>query len=194
MRFGRFCLSLALIVGLAGCAGQDEPVAIQSVAPSVAKAPQPRPVARTSKPAWLRSPLYDPYADAHGLIAEAIGQASETHRQILIQWGNNRCVWCYRLHDLFETNPETQRLLESSYVFVPVDSGNSELAASLGIRLGSLPSLTVLGEHGQLLVHQETDSLRVGDRFDLPKVQAFLQNWAPQRQTLKSEEISTSIP
>lgn len=194
MRFVRFCLGLALIAGLAGCASQDEPMAIQSMAPPVAKAPQRRPVEGAAKPAWLRSPLYDPSADAHSLVADAIAQASATHRRILIQWGNNRCVWCYRLHDLFETDSETQRLFESNYVFVSVDSGNSELAASLGTRLGSLPSLTVLEEQGQALVHQETDSLRAGDRFDPPKVQAFLRNWAPPRQTVMSEETSPSIP
>jgi hypothetical protein len=194
MRFIRFCWGLALITGLAGCASQDEPVAIQSVALPVAKAPQRRPVEGSSRPAWLRSPLYDPSADAHSLVANAIAQASATHRRILIQWGNNRCVWCYRLHDLFETDSETQRLFESNYVFVPVDSGNSELASSLGTRLGSLPSLTVLEEHGQVLVHQETDSLRVGDQFDPPKVQAFLKNWASQSPTGESEETSPSIP
>ncbi len=178
MRLSHKTLIGFMLIGWLGCSGPDETLEIQSgeTPPQAAVLPTS---ASSSSPAGSGTPLYDPSANRRDLLDKALALANTSHRRVLIQWGHNQCVWCYRLHDLFETDPEIHQFLNSNYVFVPLDSTNPEFPPTLGIQLWSVPTLTILNEHGQPLINQETGSLESTTQYDHPKVLDFLKQWSP---------------
>src|SRR5262245_53341770 len=78
-----------------------------------------------------RTPIYDEKADARALIEQAVQRAKADDKHVLIQWGGNWCGWCYKLHDLFESNEQIHTLLSSEYELVFIDSSNTALAKSM---------------------------------------------------------------
>ncbi len=55
-------------------------------------------------PPGKRPDIYDNKADGTAQIAEAVAQARRDHKRVLLQFGANWCIWCHRLHDLFEND------------------------------------------------------------------------------------------
>jgi thiol-disulfide isomerase/thioredoxin len=111
-------------------------------------------------------------------------------------FGGNWCGWCYKLHDVFEKNPETAAPLRSEYERVMVDVGkfdkNMDLAASYGadLKAQGVPFLTVLDGDGQVLKNQDTGSLEDGPVHDPQKVKEFLGQWAAK--PLDAEQVLAS--
>ncbi|HET7535133.1 MAG TPA: thioredoxin family protein, partial [Candidatus Didemnitutus sp.] len=48
--------------------------------------------------------IYDTQVDGTATIAAAVTRAKAEHKHVLLDLGANWCIWCHRLHDLFETN------------------------------------------------------------------------------------------
>ena len=128
-----------------------------------------------------RAPIYDESADAKALIAAAVAKAEANNKRVLVQWGGNWCGWCYKLHDLFESNEEIGKTLQYEYEVVMIDSNTNEaLAKSMKVNFEGVPYLTVLDSSGKKLTDQDTGSLEVGDKHDPAKVLAFLEKWKPE--------------
>lgn len=122
--------------------------------------------------------VYDTSGNAEQLIGSALNAAQAERKHVLLQYGGNWCVWCVRLHDLFENNKEIRRLLTNEYELVLVDvKSNPTIATKYGANIKGVPFLTVLDENGIVVTHQETASLESGDGHDPEKVKAFLERW-----------------
>ncbi len=132
-----------------------------------------------------RPDIYDRKADGNKQIAEALVKAKRDNTRVLLQFGANWCVWCYRLHDLFEKDKTIARELLYEYELVLIDVDevdgkphNEAVSKRYGnaAKLG-LPALVVLDADGKRLVTQETGSLEEGDHHKPEKVMAFLEKW-----------------
>jgi thioredoxin-related protein len=127
-----------------------------------------------------RKPIYDEKADARALIDQAVRRAKAENKHVLIQWGGNWCGWCYKLHDLFQSDEEINRVLTFEYEVVMVDSNTNEaLAKSMGTKFEGVPYLTVLDANGKKLTDQDTAALEEGDHHAPAKVLEFLNKWRP---------------
>ncbi len=133
--------------------------------------------------------IYDVQADGTAGISTALAKAKTEHKRVLLDLGANWCVWCHRLHDLFETNPPVGAALHENYVLLLVDVNhrdgkkrNDAVNEKYGNPVAQgLPVLLVLDADGTLLTTQETGALENGkDGHDPEKVIAFLKKWAPQ--------------
>jgi thiol:disulfide interchange protein len=142
--------------------------------------------ARSSQPARKkRQPIYDETADAGDQIAAALAGAKQENRRVLIQWGGNWCIWCYRLHELFAANADIKRKLLYEYDIVLIDIGrwnkHMDVAARYGadLRRAGVPYLTILDADGRVLANQDTGELAATNPgpagHDPAKVMALLE-------------------
>jgi thiol:disulfide interchange protein len=129
--------------------------------------------------------IYDEAAEGSKQIADALAVAKKEHKQVLLQFGANWCVWCHRLHKLFGSDQGVAAALKRDYVVVLIDVNkghNKDTDAKYGepTKLG-LPVLVVLDADGKRVTTQETGSLEEGDHHSPEKVMAFLKKWSVSR-------------
>lgn len=129
-------------------------------------------------------PFYNPKADAHADIKNAMIQAQKEHKNIMLQIGGNWCIWCTRFHNLIETNDSLHQLMNNNYVYLPVNydqnNKNSPLWAELGYpqRFG-FPVFVILNDEGKIIHTQNSAYLEDGKGHSPEKVAQFLKNWSP---------------
>ncbi len=183
-------VGLMLIATAAGWACQDQPAPTAPAAET-----ESAQAVDDKKP--KRPPIYDETAEAADQIQTALAKASRENRRVLIVWGGNWCGWCYRLHDIFQSDQEIARTLMYEYDVVLVDIGqmdkNQELLAKYDadLKKHGVPFLTILDGDGNVAVNQETSSLEKDDMenpgHDHEAVLAFLKEH--QASPLKAGDV-----
>lgn len=129
--------------------------------------------------------IYDEAADAKADIAHSVELAKHSHKNILIDFGGNWCIWCHRLDSLFHTNKQIANLLEKKFIVVHVDIGkfdkNLDIAEHYGADLKKMgvPVLVVLNDEGELLKVENTGELESGKGHSPAKVLKFLRAYSP---------------
>ncbi len=134
------------------------------------------PAARTEK--------FDPTRDAAKDINNAIVEATQSGKRILLDVGGEWCVWCRRLDSLFGANKELAEEMHRDYVVVKVNfskENENEKVLSRYPKIEGYPHLFVLDSNGKLLHSQDTGALESGKHHDPAKVMAFLKRWAPEK-------------
>ncbi|HEX9973125.1 MAG TPA: thioredoxin family protein [bacterium] len=123
-------------------------------------------------------------------MANAIVIAGQSRKNILLMFGGNRCVWCHRLHQLFNENENISKFLNANYILVMVDVGKKDKNLDLNEKYGNpyslgFPVLVVLGKEGNQIHTQETGSLEYTKEetakkgHDPERVMNSLKTWAP---------------
>jgi len=136
------------------------------------------------------SDIYDETADAKQDIRLAVEKAADEGKHVLLMFGGNWCIWCHRLHRLFNENKTIHDFLQQKYILVMIDVGKRDKYLDLNEQYGNpyqhgFPVLVVLDNQGNQLTTQETGSLEkptqegVEKGHDPEKVLGFLQQWAP---------------
>jgi thiol:disulfide interchange protein len=137
----------------------------------------------------LGSDIYDPKSDGNAQIAAALATAKTSHKNVLLMFGANWCVWCHRLHHTMETDVSVAKNLRENYVLVLIDSNwrhGEKRNYDVNLRYGNplqegLPVFVVLNAAGQQLTTQESGVLEDGEVHSAAKVNAFLVKWAPEK-------------
>jgi thiol:disulfide interchange protein len=132
--------------------------------------------------------IYDVHADGEAQIAAAVSIASASHKVILLEFGANWCIWCRRMHTIFETDPGVSQALKDGYVVVMIDVNTrhgEKRNAALIERLGNptahgIPAIVLLDSTGKQLMTKDTGELEDGETYSLPKIKAYLADWAPK--------------
>lgn len=138
----------------------------------------------------MQEKIYDEQAIASQDIDRAIATAQQSGKRVLLMFGGNWCIWCHRLHRLFNNDRTIHRVLEKNYVLVMIDVGKRDKNLDLNEKYGNpyqhgFPVLVVLEKDGSLLHTQETGSLEYtpqesNTRGHHPgRVLQFLERWAP---------------
>lgn len=139
-----------------------------------------KPVPLVQPPKKVREPIYDEAADAEQLVARALAVAARDNKRVLLMYGGNWCGWCYKLDDVFRTDPAVRRVMRDEYELVHVDIGRGDKHVELSARFGSdhrahgYPYLTVVGADGTTVTHKDTAELEDGPNHDPAKVLEFL--------------------
>jgi thiol-disulfide isomerase/thioredoxin len=140
------------------------------------------PATATAGPPAAESPkgLYPQADDAAVRVEAALAEARKKNTRVLVQWGDDWCGWCVKLHDTMSKDQSLRRkmLYEYELVLIPVGrfDRNLDLAAkwNADYKGGGVPYLTVLAADGSVVANQETSSLEEGSAHDPAKVLAFL--------------------
>lgn len=133
--------------------------------------------------------VYDTQADGTAQVDDAIRVAKRDQKHVLIVFGANWCIWCRRLHELFENNSAVRRELKAHYIVVRVDVNHRDGKKrndAVNERFGNpikhgLPVIVLLDRNGHMLTTQETGALEDGkSAHDPDKIVAFLRQWQPE--------------
>jgi thioredoxin-related protein len=137
------------------------------------------------------SRIYDETGDGFKQVADAVASANKDGKRVLLDFGYNRCVWCQRLHGLFEGDKQINRLLKANYVVAYIDwskggtnsvGHNREVDAKYEAKCEQgVPSLVVLDSDGKRLTTKDTGELEAGDHHSPQKVLPFLKEWVQRR-------------
>jgi len=128
--------------------------------------------------------IFDEKANAHRQLATAIAEASQTHKNIVLDFGANWCGDCHALEAQMQT-PELAALIARSFVVVDIDVGrfdkNLDLAEKYGVPLKrGIPALAVLNSRGKLLYAQEQGEFESARRLPLEDIRGFFEKWKPK--------------
>lgn len=129
-------------------------------------------------------PFYNPKADAHADIKNAVAEAQKEHKNIMLQVGGNWCIWCTRFHSLIETNDSLNKLMNDYYIYLPVNYDKNNKDSPLWAELGypqrfGFPVFVILDDEGKIIHIQNSAYLEDGKGHSPEKVAQFLKNWSP---------------
>jgi hypothetical protein len=122
-------------------------------------------------------PIFDPKSDGSIQVTAALKRATREHKQVLVEFGTEKCDSCYRLHDLFTKNSALSDTLKN-VVLVSLDFAANQKLASQFVQDGrplNAPVLAILNQDGKVLKYERADEIDDGRKFDLAKVKAFLR-------------------
>lgn len=142
---------------------------------SMAQSPHPM-----LPPVSPRVKEFDPARDAAKDIHDAVVEAGNTHRRVLLDVGGEWCIWCRRLDSLFATHAYLREYLHVHYVVVKVNyskENKNETVLAKYPKIPGYPHFFVLENDGTLLKSQDTGELESGKGHDPVKVMAFLKIW-----------------
>jgi thioredoxin-related protein len=118
----------------------------------------------------------DPATDLSATIAEA----QRLQRRIIIDVGGDWCIWCHKLDQFFEENPDLYDFMNKNYLIVKVnyssENDNKNFLAQYP-KVAGYPHMFVLDCNGKLLHSQNTGDLEEGDHHDRGKIERFLKTW-----------------
>ena len=128
--------------------------------------------------------IFDEKADAHQQITAAIGEASKTGKNVILDFGANWCGDCHALEAQMQ-GPELATLIAKSFIVVNVDVGrfdkNLDLAQKYRIPLKKgIPALAVLDPHGNLLYSQDQGQFEDARHMTYEAIKAFFERWKPK--------------
>src|SRR5688572_24668285 len=129
--------------------------------------------------------VYNPGADAMKEFNEAVKNADESGKNVLIQIGGNWCKWCRMLYKWSHENKTIDSLLKADYVVLHTnfskENKNPELMKRLDFpqRFG-FPVFVIVNGKGNRLHTQNTGYLEEGEGYSEKKVAEFLKQWNPK--------------
>lgn len=125
--------------------------------------------------------IYNPSADAAAQVQQALAEATQQHKRVLLDFGGNWCGDCQILDYYFHQQPNAA-LIAQNYILVDVDVGqmdhNMNIAAQYDMPLQhGVPALAVVDAQGKVLYSQTGGQFSDMGRVDPSLVTEFLERW-----------------
>ena len=135
---------------------------------------------------------FNPGADARAQVTNAMVEAREFDKNVLLVFGANWCSDSRATLKLFETNPAIARVLDSSFVVEKIDVGpkgitlNPELVNQYHATVErGIPVLVVLDKSGRLLNDTRVERLADEDHKRPELILEFLEKYSPANEDLR---------
>ena len=129
--------------------------------------------------------LYAPGANAEKEIKDAVKQAKDEGKHVLIQIGGNWCIWCARFNEFVTSDKSIDSLVNNNYVVYHLnyskENKNETLLAKYGYpqRFG-FPVFLILDGKGNLLHTQNSSYLEKDKGYSKENVTGFFNDWTPK--------------
>ena len=125
--------------------------------------------------------LYPPDADAHAELNQALAEATQQSKRVLVVFGASWSYDCQVL-DLAFDRPDLHPLIEKHYVVLHVDIGSADKNVDLAERFHvpmekGVPALAVLKSDGTLLFSQQNGEFKSARGLTPEDLEAFLEKW-----------------
>jgi hypothetical protein len=138
--------------------------------------------AQTDLDGFQPANTFDPHANPVADLNQAIVEAEDTHRRILLDVGGEWCDWCKYLDEFFDSQPDLKALRDKNYVWVKInfsrENQNRQFLSNYP-RIHDYPNIFVLDSGGHFYSSQEVKPFENGITFDAESIKAFLEKWAP---------------
>jgi hypothetical protein len=147
-------------------------------------------VAERSDPTRLQQPvstgkdIYGSSIDARTEITQAVREAENEHKRVLLLFGANLCYDCHVL-DLAFQRADISAVLRRDYKVVHVDVGqgdkNQDLMSQYDVPMKrGIPAAAILDGNGKLLVSQKNGEFEKARGLGPEDLLQFLNKWKPQ--------------
>lgn len=124
---------------------------------------------------------YDPNRDAFKDGADAIALATKTNRKILIELGGDWCIWCHKLDNFFDDNPDLKKRLHETFVMLKInvsdENKNTEFLKAFPKTLG-YPHMYVSDKNGSVLHSQDTGEFEDNNSYQRKPFIDFFDRWS----------------
>jgi len=129
--------------------------------------------------------LYKPADNAEKEIAAATKKARAKGKHVLIQIGNNRCIWCARFIDFITTEKQLDSMMNTNYVVYHLNNSQENNNAAVMTKYKEpqkfgFPVFLVLDRKGKLIHTQNSVYLKKDKGYDRDKVMNFFEDWSPK--------------
>lgn len=128
---------------------------------------------------------FDPQRNPFGDLRQAIEEAKQTQRRIILELGQQSCVECRDLDQLFASNLTLRDLRDRNYVWVKINvSAENENKQFLSQypSISDFPHFFVLAADGHLVHSQDTKPLEESKGYNPDRLKEFLNRWGPPRE------------
>jgi len=132
--------------------------------------------------------IYDVTKDGKKQLEEAIIQANNENKNVLVQVGFNTCSWCVKVHKFYTEDAELDSIMKANFVLVMInyskENKNLEAMEMLDIpqRFG-FPVFVVLNKDGERIHTQDSWYLEKDSGYNKEFIKRFLQIWSPEAYT-----------
>jgi thiol:disulfide interchange protein len=125
--------------------------------------------------------IFDPGADAATQVRDALAQAAQQHKRVLLDFGGNWCGDCQILDYYLHTPPDSA-LIDQNYIVVDIDVGHMDHNVALANQYGAtlrhgVPAVSILDAQGHVLYSQNDGEFSSMGRVDPAAVTSLLEQW-----------------
>ena len=129
--------------------------------------------------------------DAKRLLADAMAQADQENKRILIEETGAYCGWCVRLARFLESQHE---ILNPNYVIVKIDRWRFKNGETVIKRIrgdnGSIPWMAILDAKGKPLITSDSPKGNIGYPTKPEEIEHFLKMLRTTAQQITPEQLS----
>lgn len=139
----------------------------------------------------INTHVYNEDIDGMEQLDQAIAQAQQEGKFVLVQVGGNWCKWCLWFADFAQKNEAVARVIENNYVYIHLNTSKANKNEAAMRRLENpgrfgYPVFVILDEKGQRIHTQASSYLEEGQGYNEKLVLDFLKNWTrPAIETLR---------
>ncbi len=125
---------------------------------------------------------YDEKIDAVEQINQAVQQAKNEDKYVLIQVGGNWCPWCIKFTEFVQNDTMISKIIKENYIYIHVNySKNNKNTKAMQLlenpaRFG-FPVFVILDENGKRIHTQNSVYLEESQGYSNKKVVDFLNIW-----------------
>jgi len=126
--------------------------------------------------------LYEPTLDGMKQLNEAISQAKNSGKHVLVQYGGNWCPWCIKFDAFCKADTAISKVISTNYIPVKLnyspENKNDASNEFLGnpTRFG-FPVFIIIDGKGKILHIQDSGLLEEGKGYNQEKVIRFFSSW-----------------
>ena len=124
---------------------------------------------------------YDEAHDPAKDLQAAINEATKTQKRILLEVGGDWCLYCNIMDETFDSHPQLRKIRDTNYVTLKVNYSKENPNAgflSKYPRIADYPHFFVLDSKGVFLYSQPTHPFEHGKKYNVGKIEAFLNKWS----------------
>jgi thioredoxin-related protein len=126
------------------------------------------------------SRVYDPARDPFADGKEALRNAKQSNRRVLIEAGGDWCSYCRILDHFIENNPAVSKALHNNFVVLKInisdENGNEEFLSGLPETTG-YPHIFIAENDGRILFSRDTAQFFVNGQYSQSHFLGFLNEW-----------------
>ncbi len=132
-------------------------------------------------PAPKAAATYDETRDPAKDLQDTIALATKLDKRILLEVGGDWCVYCNIMDETFNSHPQLRKTRDTNFVTLKVNyskENNNEAFLSKYPKIADYPHFFVLDSKGVLLHSQPTHPFEHGKKYNVGKIDAFLNRWS----------------
>ncbi|MBN2572315.1 MAG: thioredoxin family protein [Ignavibacteriales bacterium] len=123
---------------------------------------------------------FDPNRDAAKDLEDAIKEATDFDKRIILDVGGEWCPWCHKLDAFIEGNKDIKEFIAEHYVMLKINyskENKNDSLLSAYPEIPGYPHYFVLDSDGNFLHSQGTAELEFESSYSLEKIMEFFEKW-----------------